>query len=297
MDVLLLEDRSTLVEFYPPERPSSATCRFLSPSGSSLLAPAVTVDALSRTVTAVSSDYSFTATTGSGTPVAGRRYWWKTSDDGAQAALVTLSEVDASVWTLDTSVPSLSVVVGDTLYGARLTATITDAVTTARDLNYRIEWTVTGADGVVRVYTQIAHVVRSQYRDAVSATDARDYLSRAWPDVTSAKSYGYYAGLAKRASERVWRRVRASGRFQHLLTSADDFDAAGRVALSIELLDEQMVPPAVIDRSAYRAELESQLQREIDDVIGSRPYDENDDNDVSSDTESQPLVAIRMRRV
>ena len=297
MDVLLPEDRSTLVEFYPPERPTSATCRFLTPGGTSLLAPTVSVDALSRTVTAVSSDYSFTAATGTGTAVAGRRYWWKTSDDGAQEGLVYLSEVDANVWTLDSGVPSLAALVGDTLYGARMTATITSAATAARDVNYRIEWTVLGADSVTRVYTQLAHVVRTQYRPAVSAFDARDYLSRAWPDVTSTKSYGYYAGLALRASERVWRRVRTSDRFQHLLGAADDFAAAGRVALGIELLDEMLMPPGVNDRQSYRTELEAQMQREIDDAIGSRPYDVDDDGNVSSATDTRPISAISLRRV
>ena len=132
MDVLLLEDRSTVVEFYSPKRPSSATCRFLSPAGSALLTPAVTVDSLSRTVTAVSSDLEvqFTASTGSGSPVAGRRYWWRTIDDGAQEALVMLSEYDANIWTLESGVPSDTARVGDTLYGARLTATITSTCLT-----------------------------------------------------------------------------------------------------------------------------------------------------------------------
>lgn len=300
MDVLLLEDRSTVVEFYAPKRPSSATCRFLSPSGVSLLAPAVTVDSLSRTVTAVSQsvEAQFTAATGSGSPVAGRRYWWRTSDDGGQEALVMLSEYDANIWTLESGVPSDTVRVGDTLYGARLTTTITSTATATRDLNYRVEWTVTNADGTVDVVTQLAHVVRTVYRDAVTPVDARDYLARTWPDVCGTRGYGYFRSLASRASERVWRRIRASGRFQHLLADPNDFEAAGRAALELELLDEQMVPPQIIDRSQYRRDVEERMQREIDDVISSRPYDDTDSNDVTdSEAMSRPITAIAARRV
>lgn len=300
MDVLLLEDRSTVVEFYSPKRPSSATCRFLSPAGSVLLTPAVTVDALSRTVTAVSSDLEvqFTAATGSGSPVAGRRYWWRTVDDGAQEALVMLSEYDANIWTLESGVPSDSVRVGDTLYGARLTTTITAAAAATRDVNYRIEWTVTNADGTVDVVTQIAHVVRTVYRDAVTASDARDHLARTWPDVCGSRGYGYFRSLAARASARVWRKVRASGRFQHLLADPNDFEAAGRAALELELLDEQMVPANIIDRSQYRRDVEERMQREIDDVIASRPYDDTDSNNITDGAEmNRPVTAIGARRV
>ena len=299
MDVLLLEDRSATVEFYSPKRPSSATCRFLSPSGKSLLSPAVTVDALSRTVTAVSSsvEAQFTAT-GSGSPVAGRRYWWRTIDDGAQEALVMLSEYDANIWTLESGVPSDTVRVGDTLYGARLTTTITSTATASRDLNYRIEWTITNADGTVDIVTQIAHVVRTVYRDAVTPSDARDFLARTWPDVCGSRGYGYFRSLADRASSRVWRRIRASGRFQHLLADPNDFESAGRAALELELLDEQMMPPQIIDRVQYRRDLEERMQREIDDVISSRPYDDNDTNDVTDSEEMRrPVTAIGARRV
>lgn len=300
MDVLLLEDRSATVEFYSPKRPSSATCRFLSPAGKSLLTPAVTVDALSRTVTAVSSsvEAQFTAASGSGSPVAGRRYWWRTIDDGAQEALVMLSEYDANIWALESGVPSDTVRVGDTLYGARLTTTITSAATATRDLNYRIEWTVTNADGTVDIVTQIAHVVRTVYRDAVTPSDARDFLARTWPDVCGSRGYGYFRSLADRASSRVWRRIRASGRFQHLLADPNDFESAGRAALELELLDEQMMPPQIIDRVQYRRDLEERMQREIDDVISSRPYDDDDTNDVTDSEEMRrPVTAIGARRV
>jgi hypothetical protein len=67
--------------------------------------------------------------------------------------------------------------------------------------------------------------------------------------------------------------------------------------LDIELLTYQLIPATVIDRSAYRAELEGMLQREIDDTIGSRPYDEQDVGDLSDTSLSRPIMAISARRV
>jgi len=148
VDVLLLEDRSTEVEFYPPERPASATCVFRSPSGTSLSTPSVTVDTLSRTVSSVNADDQglVTVTGATGSLVESRYYWHVPATTGAAEDLVRLSELVASNTAAVDDPPPGGFVVGDGLRGARLTATIPLAATATRDVNYRIEWTVTGAD-------------------------------------------------------------------------------------------------------------------------------------------------------
>lgn len=299
MDVLLLEDRSTLVEFYPPERPASATCAFLSPRGVSLTSPAASVDTLQRTITAVDDDDPslVTVSGATGSFADGRRYWWLSSSGGGAEDIVRLSEQTTATTVAFDDPPPAGFAPSDTLRGARITATIPSTATGTRDLNYRVQWTVTGADGIVRIYTQLAHVVATQYRAAVSATDARAYVAEMWTDQVSNKRRGFFLGLAERASERVWKRIRTSGRFQHLLGDPGDFAAAGRIALDIELMAHQLIPPAVIDRVQYRADLERQLQHEIDEVLGSRPYDDADDGDLTDGPDSRPLRAITARRV
>lgn len=299
MDVLLLEDRSTEVEFYPPERPASATCVFLNPSGSSLATPTVTVDTLSRTVSSLDADdaglVSVTGSTGS--PVEGRYYWHVPAVTGRGEDMIRLSELAVSADFAFDDPPPGGFTVGDGIRGARLTATIPLAATATRDINYSIRWTVTGADGKVRVYTQLAHVVKTLYRAAVTPALARQHLADCWPDQVSRYRRGWYVDLAERAWSRVWRRVRTAGRYQHLMADPNDFVAAGRIALDIELLSFQLVPSTVIDRAQYRAELEAMLQREIDDTIGSRPYDEKDTGNLADSSLSRPITAIAARRV
>lgn len=209
-----------------------------------------------------------------------------------------LSEVDNDAWTLQQAPPSLTPKVNDLLRGARLTATIPSTATTKRDRNYRVEWTVTCADGVVRIYTSIGHVVRTLYEPACTPTRVRDFLARTWPDLTVNWTYGDYLAMSDRASSRVWRKVRGSGRFQDLLGDPNDFAAAGDVALAIELAKDGYLPPSVIDRSQHMERLEYELQRELDDAMSSRPYDSDDTNDVSdSESSSRPIRAISARRV
>lgn|GEM_PF-1915567 len=298
MDFLLLQSRAGEVEFYPPERPASATCRFLSPSGTELSTPAVAVDTVSRTIASVTSDFEVTVSGSTGTPKAGRSYWWVSSDTGAQEALLLLSEVVSSNWLFQMSAPTATPNVGGLIRGARLTTTIPLASTATRDRNYRVEWTVTGADGVVRVYTSLGHVVKTLYRPAADAAQARDYLARTWPDMTESKSFGDYLSLARRASERVWKRIRTAGRFQDLIGDPNDFRSAGDAALGYELACDGMIPAGVIDRDAYMERQLVVIQREIGDAIGSRPYDDGDTGDITeTSATSRPITAIAARRV
>lgn len=298
MDVILPQSRTTTVEYFPPEsRPVSATARLLSPEGVELATPSVTVDTLSRTVVTATDAETYEVTGATGTHAAGRLYWWTSADDSTLTAQVMLSETttDGATWHLEKTAATSLATSGDTFRGARLTASISSTYTATRGENYRIEWTVTGADGVVRIYDQVAHVTRKNIRDAVDAMAARDYFVNAWPHIASDRRFGYFAKFAQRASERVWRRIRAMGRFVHLLVDSDDFAAAGRTALEREAASDNLIPPNTLDAQAYRDSLDAQLNREIEDVISSRPYDEDDDTAVSP-TESATVNAIRLVR-
>lgn len=296
MDVILPQARTTTVEFYPPEsRPASATVRFLSPEGAELATPTATVDTLSRTIDGATDAETYAVSGATGTHAAGRLYWWTSAADSTLTAQVMLSEVSGSTWYLEKTAATILANAGDTFRGARITAPISSTATAARGENYRIEWTVTGADGVVRIYDQVAHVTRKNIRPAVDAMAARDYFVSAWPDIAQDRRFGYFCKLAARASDRVWRRIRAMGRFVHLLVDSDDFSAAGRVALEREAAADNLIPPNTLDAQAYRDGLDAQLNREIEDVISSRPYDEDDDTAISP-TETAPVSAIRLVR-
>lgn len=301
-DTLLLVDRATVVEFYPPSRPASATLTFRSPGGSTLAEPSVTVDALSRTVSAAHATLpasKCTAATGTGTPVVGRSYWWTSSDDGAHEALVTLSEIDANVWTLEAPVPgSTAIQANDLLRGARLTATIPSSATGSRAENCLLEWTVTGADGVVSAYQDVAHVCRTLYRVAVDAAQSRAFVTDAYPAHASGRSFGYFRRIAARASERVWKALRSGGHLQHLINSSGSFtifEAAGEVALRRELLREHIVPPTVLDTNTYRQDLETELKDEVAKAVANTVYDADDSGSVEAG-EQVAVMSIPLRR-
>lgn len=281
MDALLLKDRSTVVEFHPPERPASATLVVRTDSGTSKEAPTVTVDPLARTVTAVDAttpEQVFTAASGTGTPIVGRPYWWVSSDSGAHEALVTLAELASNVWKLSAPVPgSTKVQVNDLLKGSRIYATVAAASVTEAARFWSLEWTVTGADGVGRVYQQTAHVCRTLFRPAVLASDAAAYLAGAFPGHYVGRTWGYFAGLAQRASWRVWKRVRKDGRFVNLTGDSAAFVDAGVIALRIELAKELIVPSSIVDLQSYEDALDRQLSDEVEEALSGQRYDENDD--------------------
>lgn len=294
MDILLPEDLSTAVEYYPPKRPTSATVRFLNPSGTSLLAPTATVDTLNATIATVTDSETITVTVSAGSFVAGYWYWWVSAD--GQESLVLLGQKDSTTLQLEWPVTRSLPEVGDALKGARITATITAAAADTRGENYAIEWTTTCADSTKHIERQIAHVVRAQARVGVSPGFAKSCMGLWWPDVARTRTHGYFYDLARRAWDRVWRRLRRTGRYLHLLWDGSDFEAAGRIALQLELAHDGYIPGAVIDRASYIDALETTLNREIEDVVSSRPYDATDEGAVDA-SQIRTVNAIALRRV
>lgn len=295
MDALLAEDRAATVEYYSPRRPTSATYRFLDSVGTVIVtSTAATVDSFAATIATVTDSETITVSSVTGTAVAGRRYWWVSAD--GQESMFLLGQKDSTTYKLEWPVTRSLPEVNDTLAGARITATLSTTATANRGENFVIEWTTTHADSTVHVERQIAHVVRAQARPAVDAGFAKACLSTWWPDLVRKRGHGYFLDLAERASDRVWRRLRRTGRYLHLLWDGSDFDAAGRVALQIELAHDGLIPGGVVDRGAHIDQLEAVLNREVEDVVSSRPYDEDDSGGVDADTEIRSVHSMSLRR-
>lgn len=289
MAVYVLEDRSSVIEFVPPQRPASATCSFKSPSGTELQAPTVTPDSTDTTIGAtVTSSTQFQI---GAAVVPGRAYWLVSSEAGAHESLIRCARYASGVAYLESPPPGNSVLTGDAVKGARLTASLSSAATATRDLNHRVEWTVTGADGVVRVYQQTVHVVRCLFDPAVSPDAASRYLSGAFPNMHHDRPWGYFAELARRSSTRVERKLLAGHRYQHLVGDSGVFGDAGIVALRIELALEGLVPPG-FDTTNYVAKTEEDLSRAIQEAVAACWYDEDDDGVVNVDTERPGLFNV-----
>lgn len=295
MDVLLPQGLATTVEYYPPVPPVSVTMRVLSPQGVSLAAPSCTVDPLAGTVSAVASTISWTCDPDTGTFASGRFYWW-TATTGTESSRFLLGSVrggDALV--VEWPIAAVTPAVGDTIRGARVTAIVPTTATGTRGEDFAIEWTSVDAIGNRFVERVTAHVVRAQARAAVDVGLAKSHMTTAWPGYAEQRPYGYFVSLAERASERLFKRIRRTGRYLQLLWQAGDFAAAGRVAVDYELAVDKLVPGNVLDVATYKESLTAEMDREIEDVISSRGYDEDDSGSIEK-TEIDSINAIELER-
>lgn len=293
MDTLLPQSVSTTVVYVPPGRPSSVTCRFLSPAGVELATPTATVDALNATIASVTDAETITVTVNAGSFAAGRFYWWVSAD--GQESQTRLGQKDGTTLRLEHPVARDLPEVGDTLRGAQVTATVSSAVTATLGENYALEWTTTMADSSVFVERKTAHVVRAQARAPCDVGFIKAAVVTAWPGVANGRTYGYFLGLCDRVNDRVWRHVRAAGRYVHLLWDASDFSAACRVALEYELSLDKLIMSTTLDPHAYREGLDAEITREVERTYSSRPYDENNSGSADA-TETRTVNAISLRR-
>lgn len=288
MAVYVKEGRATEVEFYPPERGASATVRVVDPSGVELSTPTPTLDDFGVNIASVASTTEFGIPSGAW-PIPGRSYWM-VRDDGPES-FVRVAEVD------DLGEPTIAVVlegpaalsglfVGQYICGARFTVTV-PAITT-RGLFHRIEWTVTGADGVVRgPYVQTLHVCKSMFRTPVLADEVARYIALTFPDVGVGRPFGYFAERARRASLRVERELLKRERFQDRIGDFDIFVEAGVVAIKLELADEGLIPPDAGDPNTYKRDLRTEFEEAIAAALAGTWYDANDDDVVDEITEVQ----------
>ena len=284
MAVDILKDAASVVEVYPAAaRPSSATANFYTPGGSVKESPSVSIDTVgsggTATISTVTSQSVLVVDDATGF-VVGRHYWLESAS--GWAAAITISEISGTTLTLEANPPG-TVAVSDTIRGLRCYATISAASTVDRDMNYRVEWRVTGADGVLRPYQTMINVVRMEFRAAITPSEASRYVAAAFPGYATGQTAGAWIELASRASNRVRRLMRATGYYPHLVGDQDAFVDAGIISLRIEIaLSEGLVPPGY-DPSMYIRDQEAALKRSITEATASAWVDRDADGAVDDD--------------
>jgi len=291
----LLQDQPATVGIYPStlaSRPSSATLSFKSPGGTEKAAPSVTVAAVSATVTSVASQVTFDVSSTTGI-AAGAQVWMVTA--GGWEGAVTVSELASSTVTL-VSAPPGTVDTAATIYGLELSATIPLSATGTRDRFYQLFWTVTSADSSVSLHHQIAHVVRMQFADPVTDTEAKRYVSANWPGLAASKDAGFFRGVALRTNQRIRNLIQATGDFPHMIGDPDLFKAsgAGLAALRVELAHLSLVP-GDFEPLEYIASTERDLTRGIREAMANA-YVDRDDTGSNTSGDVQGMFTVRAVR-
>lgn len=196
----------------------------------------------------------------------------------------------ATEWELDAPVPAPS----GSLYPASFRVDIPAADLDFVETHARIEWVVTStATGEARAYQQAVHVGRTLFAPAMDAQRVKEYGMTAFPHATANRPEAWYHVTAKRASERVERRVLASGRFPNLFGDSGLFADAGLAALRLELAFEGLVP-AAFDPQQFQQQQEDELTRQLEYAIAQQWHDENANGKVDAN-EFRSLRSIPMR--
>ena len=295
--VELVENTAGAVELYPDTaRPLSATAKFYDPHNTVVETLTATVDTIgsggTSTIASVSSDQT-TLTVDDATGIDAGRWYWRESAKG-WGAPVLVSKVSGTTITLESIAPG-TVAASDKIRGLRITAPIAAASLDTRAMNYRVEWTVAGVDSVSRKFQTIVHCVRMQFRDPCTAEDAARYVSLSFPGYATSVDAGHWAEMAKRASQRVRRLLRASGNYPHLIGDQEDFQDAGLCALRIELAITDGLTPAGHEPAVYVDDQEKALTRTIQETLASQWVDRDDDAAEDPD-ETRGLYVIRAVR-
>ena len=201
-----------------------------------------------------------------------------------------VEKISATEFRLDVPIPFTS---GDLIPASYLVAV------PGSDLDFvgshcRIEWRIEDTDsGEVRTYQQAVHVGRVLFAPAMNAQRAKEYALSAFPHASGHKPEAWYFLLAQRASERVERRVLASGRFPNLFGDSSLFADAGMVSLRIELAFEGLVP-AAFDPQGYQQQQEDELTRQLEYATAQQWHDEDADGVVEGGEFAQ-LFSLPLR--
>lgn len=287
MALEIVKDTAKAVTYVAPDlaaRPASATLSFRAPGGDEKAAPSVTVSTVGASVGDVASVATVTSQTeitvdNATDIVAGARLWLETAD--GWKGVVRVSEITGTAIILE-SMPPGTLTTAAKLYGAEMIATIPASATGTRDLHYRLDWAVTDTAGAVAYRRQTAHVVATEFGDAVSDSDASRYTAANFPGVATGKDAGWFRRIAEQASERIRQKLIAAGNYPHRVADQGVFKSAGLVALRIELAHEGLVI-AGFDPDTYLAGQEENLWRSIREALANTWVDSDDDDKVDPD--------------
>ena len=298
----LIEAKAASVSYAPTSlssRPTSATCVFKTPSGSTKETPSVTVAAVgSGGYASVSSDTSqVVITVDDATGLApGAPVWIETADGWKGPALV--DEVEGTTITLESAPPG-TLTDAAKVYGLLLSANLTAAATAERDKFYRLEWTITSEDSSVSLFREVAHVVRTQFADPIdpSGSEVKRYVAANWPGMAASKTAGWFRTIARRANNRVRTLIQANGDFPYLVGSPDVFvdSGAGLCAVRIELAHQNLVP-GDYEITSYVDLTTSELLRAIRESMANTYVDRGDTDSVLSGDVRQLSIIPAGRR-
>lgn len=291
MAIFVQQGQDAVARWTPPRRATAATASFCSPQGTSLETLSPALDTVSRPILAASNGFSGTLDSGTGTVVAGRRYWL--ASPGGEECLVTVATVDGADFVLDGQ-PAVPVAAGGALYGAEFTAAIAAATLENRGVYYRVDWLATMADTADdEGYQQIVHVCRTLFAPAMTPQRAAQYIGATAPNLARQRPPSWFADLAAKASRRVEKLVLKSGRYPQLMGDHDLFEDAGTIALRIELSLEGIVPSG-FDTGTFREAQQDLLNSEIDAAV-SNNWDDASDDGVVTPADFRPFTTINAR--
>ena len=279
----VLQNQSASFDVVASSSTSSATVTFFKPDGSELVASAsATLDSTSATINAQLSSSPESVTVSSVVDfVAGRPYLIESV--GGQKSVLFLSSVDtANSRLIFDQAPPFTITNGDTVSGARISATLASSATSKRDLYYRADFTITPSSGDVYTRQVMFHICRTQFEDPVTADEVKRVLSFQFPSAADYYQPGQLVEIAQRASNMVIRQIEASGRMPHLLSTPDAFKDAGLLALRLCLADDNLIPQSgTTEMVDYVDSIRKQMLDSVNTAIkAGQWYDDNDDGKV-----------------
>ena len=280
---VVTESTASVVELYPEAHdaavPSSGSVVAYSPSGEVLDTITATVDPTSTTVDSATTDQQSLTLDDAGDVVVGRRYQVKLSS--GLTAIVVAESVTGSTMTI--ADPTGFDPTGATVEGLRVFATLTADTTATKGVNHSLVWSVVQGSET-RVYSDVYHVVRMQFRDPVTPSDVYAFVASHHPSSAAQMSMEHRKQIADRANGRVRGRLLESQRYAHLVGDPAVFAEAGRVALEWVLLSERMLIPATgSDLLTVLGELDKRVSEEVSRGISNCWYDADDDRAVDRD--------------
>ena len=296
MAIELLEDTAVTLKYLPPKRVTSATMQFYKPSdGSNTVATgAATVAGWSTTIQSVQSQTGFHVN--SATNLNPGDVVWLESADSAGSP-ITISEVNGTTITLVEPPPG-TLETEDVIHPLEITYALTAANTADRGRNYSALWTLEFADGsTTEKFRQCCHVVRCMFRDAMSAADAKRYITANFPSWSVGRDAGYFEQIATRASNKVKLMIQNTGEYPSLMGDPDAFTiSAGLYALRLELALDGLFQ-GTDDLNEYIDQTHRGLTQAVAETIrGLMWIDRDDDNAVGADEVRRPFTVRATRQ-
>lgn len=296
MAVELLEDTAVSLKYLPPRRVTSATCSFFKPSDgtNAVSSGAATVAGWSTTIQSVQSQTSFHVNSAANLNP-GDVVWLESAD--SKGSPITISEVNGTTITLVEPPPG-TMESEDSIYPLEISYSLTTTDTKDRGRNYSALWALTFADGgPVEKFRQCCHIVRCQFRDAMSPADAKRYITANFPSWSVGRDTGYFEQIATRASNKVKLMIQNTGDYPSLMGDPDAFTiSAGLYALRLELALDGLFQ-GTDDLNEYIDQTHRGLTQAVAETIrGLMWVDRNDDNAVELDEVRKPFTVRATRQ-